>query len=95
MVALAGSSGAAFYGLALLAFAINRFILSALSASLPGVTADLLVAGNALSTTSGTLATVVLGPRSGPGSRPAPPRPAQGTTGDRRSPPCSPPAPTW
>lgn len=59
-VALAGSAGVAFYGLALLAFAVNRFILSALSASLPGVTRpDLLVAGNALSTTSGTLATVV------------------------------------
>jgi hypothetical protein len=55
-----GYAGVGFYGLVLVAFAINRFILSALSASLPGVVpADRLITGNALSTTSGTLATVV------------------------------------
>ena len=60
LIILAGNAGVPFYGAALLAFAVNRFILSALSASLPGVTpADQLVTGNSLSTTSGTLATVV------------------------------------
>ena len=60
LIILSGNAGIPFYGAALLAFAVNRFILSALSASLPGVTpADQLVTANSLSTTSGTLATVV------------------------------------
>ena len=60
LIILSGNAGVPFYGAALLAFAVNRFILSALSASLPGVTsADQLVTANSLSTTSGTLATVV------------------------------------
>jgi MFS family permease len=60
LIILAGNAGVPFYAAALLAFAVNRFILSALSASLPGVTpADQLVTANSLSTTSGTLATVV------------------------------------
>jgi MFS family permease len=60
LVILAGNAGALFYVVALLAFAVNRFVLSALSAALPGVTpADQLVTANSLSTTSGTLSTVV------------------------------------
>lgn len=60
LIILAGNAGVPFYGAALLVFAVNRFILSALSAALPGVTpADQLVTANSLSTTSGTLATVV------------------------------------
>jgi MFS family permease len=57
-----GVSGAPFYLAGLAVFSVNRFVLSALSAALPHTTdAPRLVSANALSTTSGAIATVVGG----------------------------------
>ena len=54
--------GATFYVAALAVLSVNRFFLSALSASLPHVVRDeYLVVGNSVSTTSGTLMAVVGG----------------------------------
>ena len=59
---LAGVEGTAFYAAGLAVFSVNRFILAALSAALPHTTDDAsLVSANALSTTSGAVATVVGG----------------------------------
>lgn len=55
-----GVQGTAFYAAGLVVFAVNRFVLAALSAGLPHTTDD-LVPANALSTTSGSVATVVGG----------------------------------
>jgi MFS family permease len=55
-----GVQGTAFYAAGLVVFAVNRFVLAALSAGLPHTT-DALVPANALSTTSGSVATVVGG----------------------------------
>ena len=57
---LANSDGAAFFITAVVALGVNRFFLSALSAALPHVVepADLVTA-NALSTTSGSVITIV------------------------------------
>ena len=55
-----GKGGVAFVVLALCALGVNRFILAALSASLPHVVpVDRLVTANAVSTTSGTVATAI------------------------------------
>lgn len=55
-----GYAGAGFYVVALLVFSVNRFVLSALSAATPAtVPAADLVEANALSTTSGTAATII------------------------------------
>jgi MFS family permease len=52
--------GADLYLTALLVFSVNRFVLAGLSSGLPlTVTADQLVPANSLSTTSGTVATLV------------------------------------
>lgn len=57
-----GVGGGPFYLAGLAVFSVNRFILSALSAGLPHTTdAPRLVSANALSTTSGSIATVVGG----------------------------------
>lgn len=57
-----GVEGTAFYAAGLAVFSVNRFILAALSAGLPHTTDDAsLVSANALSTTSGAVATVVGG----------------------------------
>ncbi|RBY96842.1 MFS transporter [Blastococcus sp. TF02-8] len=59
---LAGVQGPAFYVAGLAVFAVNRFVLSALSAGLPHTTDETaLVPANALSTTSGAVATVAGG----------------------------------
>src|SRR3954447_22222961 len=59
---LAGVDGTAFYAAGLAVFSVNRFVLAALSAALPHTTDDAsLVSANALSTTSGAVATVVGG----------------------------------
>jgi hypothetical protein len=56
----AGHTGVDFYATVLLLFSVNRFVLSALSAGLPVVIdLDRLVGANALSVTSGTVATLV------------------------------------
>jgi MFS family permease len=55
-----GSTGAPYLLAGLLLFSVARFVLSALSASLPHTAAD-LVPANALSTTSGAVATVAGG----------------------------------
>lgn len=56
---LAGVEGTGFYAAGLAVFSVNRFILAALSASLPHtVDEPSLVSANALSTTSGSVATV-------------------------------------
>jgi MFS family permease len=58
----AGVHGTAFYAAGLAVFSVNRFVLAALSAGLPHTTdAASLVSANALSTTSGSVATVVGG----------------------------------
>lgn len=57
LVAAAGAGGAPFLLTGLVLFSVARFVLSALSAALPHTTAD-LVPANALSTTSGAVATV-------------------------------------
>jgi MFS family permease len=57
-----GTSGALFYGTALVVVSVNRFFLAALSASLPHVVSrDTLVTANALATTSGTVAALLGG----------------------------------
>jgi MFS family permease len=57
-----GVAGVPFYVTGLLVFAVNRFLLSALSAGLPHTIEDRwLVSANALSTTAGTAASVVGG----------------------------------
>ncbi|MCW2531668.1 MAG: Major Facilitator Superfamily transporter [Blastococcus sp.] len=59
---LGGVHGTAFYAAGLAVFSVNRFILAALSAGLPHTTDDAsLVSANALSTTSGAVATVAGG----------------------------------
>jgi MFS family permease len=74
---LANSDGVAFFVTAVVALGVNRFFLSALSAALPHVVepADLITA-NALSTTSGSVSTIIgaaigAGIRLGTGSSPA------------------------
>ncbi|CAO5250763.1 MFS transporter [Frankia sp. AgKG'84/4] len=55
-----GRTGADFYAVALASVSVNRFVLSALSAGLPVVVGvERLVSANALSVTSGTIATLV------------------------------------
>jgi MFS family permease len=57
---LANSAGAAFFVTAVAALGVNRLFLAALSAALPHVVEPVdLVAANALSTTSGSVATIV------------------------------------
>jgi MFS family permease len=74
---LANSDGVAFFVTAVVALGVNRFFLSALSAALPHVVEPHdLVAANALSTTSGSVITIVgaaigAGIRLGTGSSPA------------------------
>jgi len=59
---LGGVEGAVFYTAGLAVFSVNRYVLSALSAGLPHTTDEpSLVAANALSTTSGAVATVAGG----------------------------------
>jgi Major Facilitator Superfamily len=59
---LGGVEGVAFYTAGLAVFSVNRFVLSALSAGLPHTTDEpSLVSANALSTTSGGVATVAGG----------------------------------
>ncbi len=59
---LGGVQGTGFYAAGLAVFSVNRFILAALSASLPHtVDEPSLVSANALSTTAGSVATVVGG----------------------------------
>jgi MFS family permease len=59
---LAGLAGTLFYTAGLAVFSVNRFILAALSAALPHTTdPEDLVSANAVSTTSGAVATVVGG----------------------------------
>src|SRR3954449_10097700 len=59
---LAGVGGTPFYIAGLVVFSVNRFVLAALSAGLPHtVDEPSLVSANALSTTSGAVATVVGG----------------------------------
>lgn len=56
----AGRTGVDFYAVALASVSVNRFVLSALSAGLPVVVdVERLVTANALSVTSGTIATLV------------------------------------
>nr|MDT0663975.1 MFS transporter [Micromonospora sp. DSM 115978] len=58
-VVAAGHTGADFYAVALAAVSVNRFVLAALSAGLPVVVpVERLVGANALSVTSGTMATL-------------------------------------
>ncbi|MFL6072165.1 MAG: MFS transporter [Mycobacteriales bacterium] len=58
----AGADGPMFYAAALAVFSVNRFFLSALSASLPHVVKpDHLIMGNSVSTTVGALATTLGG----------------------------------
>ncbi|WP_250279543.1 MFS transporter [Frankia sp. Cppng1_Ct_nod] len=60
MLIAAGHTGADFYAAALAVVSVNRFVLAALSAGLPMVVpTGRLVTANALSTTSGTLATLL------------------------------------
>jgi len=74
---LASSDGVAFFVTAVVALGVNRFFLSALSAALPHVVPPQdLVTANALSTTSGSVITIVgaaigAGIRLGTGSGPA------------------------
>ena len=59
---LGGVEGTGFYAAGLAVFSVNRFILAALSASLPHtVDQPSLVSANAVSTTSGSVATVLGG----------------------------------
>ncbi|WP_101835358.1 MFS transporter [Frankia canadensis] len=56
----AGRTGVDFYAVSLASVSVNRFVLSALSAGLPMVVdVDRLVSANALSVTSGTVATLL------------------------------------
>ncbi len=59
-VVLGGIDGVPFYAAGLAVISVNRFVLAALSAALPHTT-DALVPANALSTTSGSIATVAGG----------------------------------
>jgi MFS family permease len=62
VLVLGGVQGTGFYAAGLLVFSVNRFLLAALSAALPHtVDRPSLVSANALSTTSGAVATVVGG----------------------------------
>jgi len=62
LLVLGGVQGTPFYVAGLAVFSVNRFILAALSAGLPHTTdRGRLVSANALSTTSGAVATVVGG----------------------------------
>jgi MFS family permease len=62
VLVLGNVQGAPFYVAGLAVFSVNRFILSALSAGLPHTAdPDRLVSANALSTTSGAVATVMGG----------------------------------
>jgi MFS family permease len=57
---LADSAGAVFFAIVVCAFGVNRLFLAALSAALPRlIDDDHLVTANALSTTSGSVATIV------------------------------------
>jgi MFS family permease len=57
-----GVHGTAFYAAGLAVFSVNRFVLAALSAGLPHTTDEAsLVSANAVSTTSGAVATVIGG----------------------------------
>src|SRR3954470_5046369 len=57
-----GVGGTPFYAAGLAVFSVNRFVLAALAASLPHTTAtSTLVSANAVSTTSGSVATVIGG----------------------------------
>lgn len=59
---LAGVTGALFYLAGLAVFSVNRFVLSALSAALPHTTdGPSLISANALTTTAGSVSTVVGG----------------------------------
>ena len=59
---LTGVEGAGFYTAGLAVFSVNRFVLAALSAGLPHTTdEESLVSANALSTTSGAVATIIGG----------------------------------
>jgi hypothetical protein len=59
---LGGVDGTGFYVAGLAVFSVNRFVLAALSAGLPHTTDEAsLVSANALSTTSGAVATVIGG----------------------------------
>jgi hypothetical protein len=59
---LGGIAGTGFYAAGLLVFSVNRFVLAALSAGLPHTTdVPSLVSANALSTTAGSVATVIGG----------------------------------
>ncbi|NEK84923.1 MFS transporter [Blastococcus saxobsidens] len=59
---LAGVQGPGFYAAGLAVFSVNRFVLAALSAGLPHTTDEpSLVSANAVSTTSGAVATVIGG----------------------------------
>ena len=59
---LGGVDGPSFYAAGLAVFSVNRFVLAALSAGLPHTTEEgSLVSANAVSTTSGAVATVVGG----------------------------------
>src|SRR4051812_19010916 len=61
-IVLGGIGGTPFYVAGLAVFSVNRFILAALSASLPHTVDEAsLVSANALSTTSGSVATVAGG----------------------------------
>jgi MFS family permease len=62
LIATLGPTSVPFYVAALVAISVNRFYLAALSAALPHVVAERdLVMANSVSTTSGTLATIVGG----------------------------------
>jgi MFS family permease len=69
VIVTAGHTGVDFYAVALAVVSVNRFVLAALSAGLPVVVPlDRLVGANALSVTSGTVATL-LGAGLGSGMR--------------------------
>jgi MFS family permease len=62
LLVVGGVAGTPFYVAGLAVFSVNRFVLAALSAGLPHTTdTPSLVSANALSTTSGSVATVVGG----------------------------------
>ncbi|MDP9241108.1 MAG: MFS transporter [Actinomycetota bacterium] len=62
LIVVGGSTGRVFFVATLAVLSVNRFYLAALSAALPHVVRyDLLVMGNSLTTTTGTLAAVVGG----------------------------------
>ena len=87
---LASVQGTGFYVAGLAVFSVNRFVLAALSAGLPHVVDEpSLVSANALSTTSGSVATVV-GGGSGAGAAPADRSDRPRLRGARPVPPCCP-----